>query len=366
MIQPRVANLALLGLGRSISGNVNAEAVVVRSFEELKALGPKAKGKIVVYNQPFVSYPETGVYRTTGAVEAAKVGAVAALIRSIAPFSLYTPHTGAMKYEAGVPQIPAACITIEDAEMLGRMYDRNQTIVLNLRMTASYGSMVTSYNILAEVQGRVKPEEVVLLGGHSDSWDVGQGAIDDGGGFFSSWEAVRIIHDLVEAGSLMRPLRTIRLILWVDEEVGQRGAITYAKDYASQLKNHVIGMESDAGNFNPTGFGFTGLPAAKAILQQIGTLLASIGAGNITDGGTTTDNGYLEGVPKGSLSSTEYNDRSNPYYFWLHHTHADMVTHINKEGMINSVAASAVLSYVLADMEQRLPNESLENLLSKK
>jgi len=281
---------------------------------------------------------------------------VAALVRTIGPYSLYTPHTGAMDYEDGVPQIPSACITMEDAEMLGRMYARNQNILLKLEMGATLGPDVTSYNILAEVVGRETPAEVVVLGGHSDSWDVGQGAIDDGGGLYSAWESLRIIHDLVESGKLARPRRTIRVVLWVDEEVSQRGAMTYAQDHAAELPNHIIAMESDSGNFNPIGFGFTCVPAAKTIMEQIGTLIAPIGAGNITDGGGDTDNGFLNGVPLGSLHSSGFEDSSDPIYFWYHHSNADMLTHINKQGLINSVSAYAVMSYVLADMEQRLPN----------
>jgi len=260
-----------------------------------------------------------------------------------------------MDYQDGIPKIPTACITIEDAEMLARMYARNQTVILHLQMEAHQGPEVTSYNILAEVIGRENPEQVVVLGGHSDSWDVGQGAIDDGGGLYSAWESLRIIHDLVTSGLLSRPRRTIRVVLWVDEEISQRGAITYAQDHAAELPNHVIAMESDSGNFNPTGFGFTGVPAAKVIMVQIGTLLASIGAGNITDGGADTDNGYLQGIPLGSLHSSGFGG-TNPIYFWFHHSNADMLTHINQQGMINSVAAYGVMSYVLADMEQRLPN----------
>jgi len=360
MLQPRVAKLEFLGLGRSVGGTVSSEAVVVANFDELRALGPLVKNKIVVYNAPFVTYGQTVIYRTTGASEAAKLGAVAALIRSIAPFSLNSPHTGAMRYEAGVPQIPAACITIEDAEMLARMYARNQTIVLSLHMDAVAGPIITSYNILAEVVGRVNPEQVVLMGGHSDSWDVGTGAIDDGGGFYSAWESLRIIHNLVTTGRLQRPRRTIRVIGWVDEEMNQRGANSYAADHLAELPNHIIAIESDSGNFQPTGFGFTGVPAAKVLLQQIGPLIGSIGAGNITDGGADTDNGVLQpyGVPLGSLKSAGAPGEADNYYFYFHHSNADTITHINKQGLKNSVAGLGIMTYVLADMEQRLPNQS--------
>eukprot|EP01123_Difflugia_compressa_P011771 TRINITY_DN4802_c0_g1_i1.p1 TRINITY_DN4802_c0_g1~~TRINITY_DN4802_c0_g1_i1.p1 ORF type:complete len:450 (+),score=102.64 TRINITY_DN4802_c0_g1_i1:158-1351(+) len=363
MIKPRKANMALLGLGNSVGGTVTAEAIVVTSFEDLQQKASLARGKIVVYNVPFVSYEITVVYRSRGATEAAKVGAVAALIRTIGSFSLYTPHTGGMGYDPSVPAIPAACITIEDAELLGRIYDRGQTIVLSLHMDAAIGPPVTSYNILAEVVGRESPQEIVLIGGHSDSWDVGQGAIDDGAGLFSAWEAVHLLHNLVATSQIPRPRRTIRVVLWVDEELGQTGAKTYLKDHLNDLSNHVIAFESDSGNFNPTGYGFTGVPAATEIMKQIGELLKGIGAGNITDGGADTDNGFLvqAGVPGGSLNSDGF-DGADAYYFYFHHSNADSITHINENGMVNSVASFGVMAYVLADMQQRLPNNNITDI----
>jgi len=358
LLKPRRANLALLGLGGSIGGSITAEAIVVTSFDDLTKKAHLAVGKIVVYNVPFVSYGITVAYRTRGAIEAAKVGAVAALVRTVGSFSLYTPHTGGMSYDPPVPFIPSACITIEDAEMLGRMYDRGQTIVLSLEMSATNGPLLTSYNILAEVTGRESPEEVVVIGGHSDSWDVGQGAIDDGGGLFTSWEALNLINNLITSSQLQRPRRTIRVVLWVDEELGARGGATYLQDHLAELQNHVIAIESDRGNFHPTGFGFTGVPEAKKIIQQICQLLSAIGAGNVTDGGVDTDNSFLvdAGVPGGSLVSTG-SDGSTAEYFWYHHSNADMITHVNQQGFVNSVASFAVMSYVLADMEERLPNK---------
>jgi len=309
-----------------------------------------------LYNAPFVTYGETVIYRVIGASEAAKVGAVAALVRSIAPFSLYTPHTGEQFYEDGVPQIPVAAVTIEDSEMMARMQTRGQTIIVQLYMEAHFGHPVTHYNILADIKGRESPEEIIVIGGHSDSWDVGQGAIDDGGGLFTSWEAARLISLLINRSLLPRPRRTIRVLHWVDEEIGQAGATTYAKNHAADIQNHVLAVESDAGNFAPTGFGFSGTPEATKIITQIGTLLHSIGAGNITAGeGEDTDNGYLGqmGVPCGSLESDGFG--VDGYYFYYHHSNADTVTHINRNGFKSSIAAFAVLSYVVADMEQRLP-----------
>jgi len=295
-------------------------------------------------------------YRSRGAAEAARVGAVAALVRSITPFSLNTPHTGAQTYEVGVPQIPVAAITVEDAEMMARMQARGQRIVVQLSMGAYTDVPVSSFNVLADVVGRQSPQEIVVIGGHSDSWDVGQGAIDDGGGLFTAWEAARLVQHLVNNGQLPRPRRTLRVVMWVDEEIGQRGAITYAQNHLPNIVDHVLAIESDSGNFVPTGFGFSGTDAATARIKQIGSLLSSIGAGNISAGGQDTDNGYLgeHGVPCGSLRSTGL-DNDSQYYFYFHHTHADTISHIHRDGIRNSVAAMAVMAYVVADMEERLP-----------
>jgi len=301
MIKPRSHRMSMLGLGTSVGTNMEggliAEAFVVSSFEDLSANASKAKGKIVVFNAPFVTYGETVSYRVNGASEAAKVGAVAVLIRSVTPFSLNTPHTGVMRYLDGIKKIPAAAITIEDAELMARMQNRGTKIVLQLYMEAQTLPMTSSYNVIAELIGRENANEVIVIGGHSDSWDVGQGAIDDGGGLFSSWEALRLISFLVKSGEIPRPRRTIRVVLWVDEEIGQRGAKTYAETYKNDLNNHIFAIESDSGNFNPTGFGFSGSQEAFTLVEMIGeVLLSSIGSGNITFGdGSDVDNGSQYG-----------------------------------------------------------------------
>ncbi|XP_064248495.1 carboxypeptidase Q isoform X4 [Passer domesticus] len=225
MLEPRNHSIAILGLGSSIATppeGITAEVIVVASFDELHKRAQEAKGKIVVYNEPFISYGETVQYRLQGAVEAAKVGAVASLIRSVASFSIHSPHTGVQSYQPGVPQIPTACITVEDAEMMSRMSLRGTKIVVHLRMGAKTYPDSLSFNTVAEIVGSKYPEQVVLVSGHLDSWDVGQGAMDDGGGAFISWEALSLIKDLG-----LRPKRTLRLVLWTAEEQGGVGAEQY-------------------------------------------------------------------------------------------------------------------------------------------
>ncbi len=192
LIRPVSQKLSLLGLGNSVAtpaAGITAEAVVVRSFDELDTLGEQVKGKIVVYNAAFTSYGATVRYRLSGASRAARHGAVAALVRSVTSVSLQTPHTGAMTYDEKQPKIPAAAITVEAAELLQRLYARGDRPILRLKMEAKFLPDAESANVIAEIRGSEKPDEVVLVSGHYDSWDVGQGAHDDGGGCIIAWEA---------------------------------------------------------------------------------------------------------------------------------------------------------------------------------
>jgi carboxypeptidase Q len=351
MITPRQKALPMLGLGGSIgtpAEGITAEVLVVRDYEELKSKADQANGKIVVYNAPFTSYGETVTYRVDGAVEAAKVGAVASLVRSVGNSSMQTPHTGVMYYEEGVRKIPHAAITIEDAQLLQRMQDRGETIELELFMEARTLPDAPSRNVLAEITGSEYPNEVIVLGGHIDSWDVGQGVMDDAGGCFAAWEAVRLMKELG-----LRPKRTVRVVHWTNEENGLQGGNTYKDSVVAQqaIEDHILAMESDSGVFDPQGFGFSGSDEAFEIIQQIGALLDPLKAGEITRGGGGADISPLmqEGVPGMGLRV----DGSK--YFWYHHTAADTIDKLDKEAFNKCVAAMAVMSYVVADMDAPLP-----------
>ncbi|KAJ7337985.1 hypothetical protein JRQ81_010511, partial [Phrynocephalus forsythii] len=225
MVEPRNHSITVLGLGGSVGTppeGITAEVLVVTSFDELHQKAQEAQGKIIVYNQHYASYGETVLYRIRGAVEAAKVGAKASLIKSITPFSINSPHTGIQAYETDVPRIPTACISVEDAELMARMSSWGTKIVVTLKMGAKTYPDVDSFNVVAEIIGSKYPEQVVLVSGHLDSWDVGQGAMDDGGGAFISWEVLSLVKDLG-----LRPKRTLRLVLWTAEEQGGVGAEQY-------------------------------------------------------------------------------------------------------------------------------------------
>ncbi|XP_036931456.1 carboxypeptidase Q-like isoform X2 [Acanthopagrus latus] len=287
MIVPRPKSLAILGLGSSVGTppeGIEAEVLVVKSFEELNRRASEAVGRIVVFNQPFVSYGETVAYRAFGASEAAKVGAVATLIRSITPFSINSPHTGWQDYKDGVKRIPTACITMEDAELMWRMAQRGQKIVVRLTMGAETLPDADSFNTVVEIKGWQHPEQVVLLSGHLDSWDVGQGAMDDGGGAMISWEALSLIKDLG-----LRPRRTLRTVLWTAEEQGGVGAQQYYNLHKVNMSNFDLVMESDLGTFAPMALQFTGSDAARKVMEEVVKLLAPINMTKLETHGEGTD-----------------------------------------------------------------------------
>jgi len=348
---PRRQILPMLGLGGSIATppeGIQAEVVVVNSFDELDAVLDKVEGKIVLFNAPFTSYGQTVLYRVRGATVAARAGAVASLIRSVGPFSMQTPHTGSMRYEEGVPKIPHAAITPEYGDMLYRMQERGEKLVVTLKMEAENLPDATSRNVIAEIVGSEFPDEVIVLGGHIDSWDVGTGAMDDGGGCIAAWDALRRIKKLG-----FRPKRTLRVVLWTNEENGLKGALEYHESVKEEMDNHILAIESDSGVFEPRGFGFSGSDEAYEIVSSIGTLLEPIGSTLVRKGGGGADIGPLmrDGVP--GMGLLVEGDK----YFWYHHTHADTVDKLDPKELAKCVATMGVMAYVVADLDQRLPRK---------
>jgi carboxypeptidase Q len=323
----------------------------VGSFEELETRAQEARGKIVLFDVPFTSYRETVRYRVQGASAAARAGAVASLIRSVAPFSIRSPHTGVMRYDSTARRIPAAALSVEDAQMLRRFQDRGQPVQLRLTMGARTLPDAPSRNVVAEVVGRERPDEVVVLGGHIDSWDVGQGAMDDGGGSVAAWEAVRLIQRLG-----LKPRRTVRVVLWSNEENGGRGATAYRDAHASDLANHVLAIESDNGTFSPQGFRFSGSDSALARLRQIEPLLRRIGAGQVSRETESPEADIAPLVERGVPGLGLDVDRSR--YFWYHHSAGDTLDKVDPAELARCVAALAVIAYIVADLPERLPRAS--------
>jgi carboxypeptidase Q len=345
---PHRSALAMLGLGNSVGtpvDGIEAELLVVRSFAELDAAGAGARGKIVLFNVPFTTYGETVQYRAAGPSRAAGLGAVAMLIRAVGPPGLRTPHTGALRYTDGTPQIPAAAIPVEDAERLQRMQNRGTKVRLRLKMEAKFLPDADSANVVGEIRGRERPDEVIVVGGHFDSWDVGTGSTDDGGGCVVTWEALRLMKKLN-----LRPRRTVRVVLFTNEENGLAGGRAYLERHRSELGNHVLMLESDSGVFRPTGFGFTGSATARETLQQIAGLLRGIQADQIGASGGGADIG--PSVEAGQVPALSLEVEGN--YFLIHHTAADTVDKIDPADMAKASAAIAVMAYVVADMPDRL------------
>lgn len=351
LISPRELNLPMLGLGGSIAtpkGGITADVIVVKSFDELKERKDEIEGKIVLYNVEFTTYGATVQYRRNGAVEAARHGAVASLVRSVGPYSMQTPHTGNSRYQDDIKKIPHAAITMEHAMMIQRLTDQGENVRIRLEMEAQTFPDVDSRNLIVELKGSESPEEIIVMGGHIDSWDVGQGAMDDASGCFAALEALRMIKKLG-----LTAKRTIRVVLWTNEENGLRGGNAYrdAVQKDGSLNNHVLAMESDGGVFDPIGFGFSGSDAAFQILSDVGTLLSSIESGAMSKGGGGADIGPImqEGVPGMGLRV------NGEKYFWYHHTAADTIDKLDEEDYKECIATMAVFAYVVADMEQTLP-----------
>ena len=349
IVEPARHPIVMLGLGDSVgtpADGIQADILVVRTFEELDAKAASARGKIVLFNVPFTNYGETVRFRSAGPSRAARAGAVAMLVRAVGLNGLRRPHTGALQYAADAPKIPAAAVTSEDADRLQRMADRGDRIVVRLKMEAHFDADVESANVVGEVRGRERPDEVVVVSGHLDSWDVGAGATDDGGGCVATWEALRIMKKLN-----LRPRRTVRVVLWTNEENGGRGGLAYRDQHRAELSQHVLMLESDGGVFRPLGFGFSGNDTARETVKAIATLLSGIAADQVSAGGGGADIGpsLQEGhIPGMSL------EVDGSKYFLIHHTPADTIDKIDPVEMAKCAAAVAVMAYVVADLPGRL------------
>ncbi|PVU88194.1 hypothetical protein BB561_005969 [Smittium simulii] len=370
--EPPVVKLNMLGLGQSVGTGpkgVEANVIPVSTFEELEQLGNSTiAGNIVLFNADFVSYSNNGKYRFYGAANAEKYGAVGALIQSITGYSLNTPHTGTMDPSG----IPAAAITIEDSKLITRMYNRYKAAkadpkIPNAELFAAPRAKLTmnaqnhvnythSPNIIIDLKGSEKPEEIVIISGHLDSWDVGVGAMDDGGGMFCSYGALKLISKLPR-----RPKRTIRVLLWNNEESYSRGANAYYETHKHELDNHVFAMESDIGNFEPWGMRVMAPANIAEKLAAYGKLfLSDIGGGN-----TTVDDSppavdieplCLHGIPCGGFETLDIYTQKSPLlveglegYFRFHHTDADRMEILDPHQLRRNAAAIAAWAYVIAD-----------------
>ena len=367
MIEPLEKPLNMIGLGMSVGTpavGITGEVLPVENPGLLAALGrEKVAGKIVL----FTAANDATTYRTPGYRQAVTVGpsragalgAIAVLVRS--GYALQNPRTTGLDastdnmvvkpYADGVPKIPAAAVSVEDALMMQRLVESGTPVRVHLTMQAHQGPDADSHNVMGEIVGRERPQEVVVLGGHLDSWDVGQGANDDGSGIMAALQAVLVIKKLG-----LQPRRTIRVCFWVNEENGFAGGRAYRTMIGDAIRDQIAAIEMDNGAEKPVGFGFGAAdqdkrtPQAFARAVEIGKLLEGIGGGEITTRGGGGDIRYLvhDGVPGFAVKTVE-----TLYSNW-HHTSDDTFDKIVPREFQLNVASLAVLSYVLADMPKRL------------
>jgi Zn-dependent M28 family amino/carboxypeptidase len=347
--------IVLTALGGSVAtpaAGITAPILVVPSFEAFKRLPDgAAKGRILLFNHAFdkalaaqgrggEAYGQAVVYRAAGPSVAAAAGAVAVLVRSVGGADYRLPHTGTTRYDPSLPKIPAAAVTAEDADLMANLAGQG-AVLMRLTLTPQPLPKVASHNVIADWKGSTHPEQVVIVSGHLDSWDLGTGAIDDGAGIAVSMQVLHLLEKLD-----LHPARTIRFIAWMDEESGGEGAQTYAHDHAGDLANHVGALESDLGCDHPTGITFAGSPALADWLRPVAHELEPIGASTVAQGAEAgEDVGFIVG--KGVPGFTPTQD--SRYYFNYHHTAADTFDKVDPRHLAENAAVMAVTAYALAD-----------------
>lgn len=353
--------IVLCALGDSVATSadgIEAEVIAVRNFDELKSLPrEKVAGKIVLFNYPFdkqmaaegrggEAYGEAVVYRADGPSAAARQGAVACLIRSVGGADYRLPHTGQTDYAMDASKIPAGAVTAEDADLIADLV-RQGPVRMKLVLTPQTLPDVESANVIGDIKGSEHPEQVIIVSGHLDSWDMGTGAIDDGAGVAVSMEAANLIQKLH-----LKPKRTIRVIAWMNEENGQAGSKQYAKDHEKEWMNHFAAMETDSGADHPLGINIKAKPEVKKTFAPVAAILQGSGAGmlNLVEH-CGADIGPMEkaGVPAFSPI------QDSRFYFNYHHTAADTLDKIVPKQLAENSAVVAVAGYALANMEQPLP-----------
>src|SRR5579863_3520043 len=351
----RIYITALYGNAPTSEGGIRSEVIVAHDFNELKALGKqKVAGKIVLWNVHYDSrkavagqagsaYRDAVEYRSVGARAAADLGAIASVVRSAGDGEFRLPHTG-WSTDA---HIPAAAVSAEDADLMARLALRGPVRV-HLSLPTRAGQAVQSYNVVADLKGSEHPEQVVIVSGHLDSWDLGTGAIDDGAGVVVAMEAAEIVQRLH-----LRPRRTLRVIAWMDEENGGAGSQTYTKDHSAEFSSHVAAIESDSGAAHPLGFELRMTPQAAQLLQPVAGVLQSFGATVLQSSpfppGADIAAMSDAGVPALGLM------QDGRTYFHYHHTAADTLDKIVPSELRENAAAMAVMGYALASMKDPLP-----------
>lgn len=342
IVKPVRHPMNILALGTSVgtNGTIEAEVEIIHTFDELDTKGKKGdiKGKIVVYNYKWTSYGESVSFRSQGAKRAAEYGARAALIRSVTPFSIGSPHAGMASRT-----IPTAAITLEDADKLQRWANRKQRTTIKLYIDSQNFDDAESANLIGDIEGTDKPEEIVLVSGHMDSWYNTDGAMDDGGGMMISYKAVETLNKLGLKGK-----RTMRAALWTSEEFGIIGAQQYFKDNKDQLDKFKIVMESDLGTFTPIGLSFKNFgPVGQCVVKEALKMTSAIKTTSLDSNYEGSDIEVFSDVGVPGLSLANQNDK----YFWYHHTAGDSMTMQDPDALDKCTALWASSLYVLASVD---------------
>jgi carboxypeptidase Q len=342
-------HLAVCALGGSVPtspGGIEAEVLEVRSFEELHRRAASAKGKIVFFNRPmdpslletFQAYGRAVDQRGGGAVEAAMAGGVAALVRSMTLAHDNVPHTGSMGYKDSVERVPGAAVSTVGADSLSALLAREPHLRVRLRLACETLPDVPSANVLGEIVGSEHPEEVIVVGGHLDCWDKGSGAHDDGAGCMQAIEALSLLKRLG-----LTPRRTIRAVMFMNEENGLRGGRAYASDHAGE--HHVAAIESDMGGFAPRGISVQGDSALFLGVSRWRPLFAMLGADKFVQGHSGVDISptVARGVPGFGL------DVENHRYFDYHHSDNDTLDKVNPRELEMGAIVEALLCYLISE-----------------
>ncbi len=354
--------IVLTALGGSVATEregVTADVVVVENFDQLRAMGrERVAGKIVLFNArfdkqmaaqgfAFDAYTQAVAYRGVGASEAARLGAVAAINRSVGGADFRLPHTGSLRYLDDAPKIPAAAVAAEDADLIVYLAAQGN-VRMHLTLTPQTLPDTTSYNVVADIKGSEHPEQVVIISGHLDSWDLGTGAIDDGAGVAVAMQTANLIKQLK-----LRPKRTIRVIAWMNEENGLRGGITYAQDHKGELANHIAAIESDSGAGHPVGFSAHASNKAIEMLTPLSAILQTSGAGIVrqSQNAEGADVSPLDAAGVPTLAPIQ----DVRTYFNYHHTAADTLDKIVPRELAENAAVMAVLAYAIASLPEPLP-----------
>ena len=358
----RVVLTALSGSSATPAGGLTADVIVAHSFEELRALGrDKVAGKIVLYNVPFderkalagytfEAYGDAVAYRSHGAKEAAALGALGSLIHSVGGANYRLPHTG-FSTPAGIPD---AALAAEDADLIDHLATKGR-VRIHLTLTPQTLPNTTGYNVVADLKGSDHPEQIVIVSGHLDSWDLGQGAIDDGAGVVISMEAAEVLQRLH-----IRPRRTLRVIAWMDEENGAGGRIAYFQAHAAEVSNHIAAIESDSGAAHPVGFSLKMPPEAITAVRALTETLTPVGATvfrpDDRSPGSDIESLVEAGVPGIGII------QDGRHYFDYHHSAADTLDKVDPQELQENAAAMAVMGYFLAATPEPLPRTQKEEV----